>query len=129
MPWLVPVVVVIVLAAGGLRARLEFGTDANALAIASVVTETTTLLPDGEQVGYSLSQPSPEITLDNQRAWAQAYQFYLPEHEFLLDRGPDDDVGPYVFAPFDDAVMAGIGAEEIWTDPRSGISLWREPRP
>ncbi|MFW2334721.1 hypothetical protein [Ilumatobacter sp.] len=128
VPWLVPVVVVTVLAAGGLRARIEFGTDANALTIASVVTETTALLPDGEQVGYSLSQPSPEITLDNQRAWAQAYQFYLPEHEFLLDGGPDD-VGPYVFAPFDDAVMSAIGAEEIWTDPRSGISLWREPRP
>ena len=125
--WLVPAVVVIGLAAGGLRARIEFGTDANALTVATAVRETSSLLPIGHDVGYSLSRPSPEIDLDNQRAWAQAYQFYFPDHEFVLDRGPDDDVGPYVFAPFDDTVMIDIGADEIWADPRSGISLWREP--
>ncbi len=125
--WLVPTVVVIGLLAGGLRARVEFGDDANALTIASAVTETSSQLPAGHDVGYSLSRSSTEITPDNQRAWAQAYQFYLPDHRFVLDRGPDDDVGPYVFAPFDDRVMIEIGAEELWADPRSGISLWREP--
>lgn len=125
--WLVPTVVIFGLLAAGLRARVEFGEDANALTIASAVAENSSLLPDGQAVGYALTRPSPEITLDNQRAWAQAYQFYFPDHEFVLDRGPEDDVGPYVFAPFDDVVMLEIGAEELWADPRSGISLWREP--
>ena len=76
----------------------------------------------------SCSRPtSPASRWDDQRRRAQLYQFALPHHLFERDRGLDDDVGPYVFAPTNDKILKAAGGRILWTDPKIKVSLWKEP--
>jgi hypothetical protein len=69
----------------------------------------------------------PNVSWDDQRRRAQLYQFALPHHPFERDRGIDDDVGPYVFAPTNDKILRAAGGRVLWTDPKVKVSLWLEP--
>jgi hypothetical protein len=73
------------------------------------------------------SSQDPVVGWVAQRQRYQLYQLYLPERTFQRDRGVDDDVGPYVFAPLRNPDLVAAGAELLWTDPAVRIGLWKEP--
>ena len=62
-----------------------------------------------------------------QMAYALAYQWHLPEYRFVLDNGPKDDIGPYVFAVTNDALLMRDGGTILWEDPDRWMALWLEP--
>lgn len=72
------------------------------------------------------SAHDPVVSWVPQRQRYQLYQLYLPERTFLRDRGVDDDIGPYVFAPLRDPDLIDAGARLIWKDPAIQIGLWEE---
>mgnify|MGYP006345958261 FL=1 len=76
------------------------------------VTAIDRLIPSDATIGFRFvrEDDKPAASWDEQRRRAQLYQFALPDHSFLRDRGVDDEVGPYVFAPVDDPALEGIGA-------------------
>jgi hypothetical protein len=102
----------------------------NGWAVAAAVTEVDALLPSGATVAVRPvpSSQDPGVEWVSQRQRYQLYQLYLPERTFLRDRGVDDDVGPFVFAPLDDSDLLDAGATVIWRDPNIRIGLWEEPR-
>lgn len=69
----------------------------------------------------------PVVNWVPQRQRFQLYQLYLPQRSFVRDRGVDDDVGPYVFAPLRDPEMLEAGARLVWSDQSISIGLWLEP--
>ena len=76
-------------------------------------------MPPDATLGFRfvLAADKPGVTWDDQRRRAQLYQFALPHHLFQRDRGIDDDVGPYVFAPTNDKILKAAGGTILWTDP------------
>lgn len=115
----------------GWRAHHALGIRLNTWQAADAVREVDAehLIPAGADIGFRFvpDADKPAANVTEQRRRAQLYQMYLPDHEFLRDRGTDDAVGPYVFAPVDDPEMREAGATELWRDPRVKIALWREP--
>jgi hypothetical protein len=101
----------------------------NGWGLTAEVTAVEGLLPPGETVGIRFVPDSqdPSISWVTQRQRAQLYQFYLPDHLFLRDRGTGDSVGPYVFAPVGDAELLAVDAVVLWTDRAGETALWREP--
>jgi hypothetical protein len=97
------------------------------------VREIREQVPDDAVLGIRFvrddDDDTPPISWDDQRRRGQVYQFALPDHAFARDNGPDDSVGPYVFAPLNDRLMKDVGAELIWTDPKVKFGLWLEPTP
>lgn len=123
-------VVAVALAVAGLRTHDALALRLNVWATARAVTAIEDgIVPPGEPIGFRFVRDAdhPTASWDDQRRRGQLYQMYLPDRIFLRDRGVDDDVGPYVFAPVDDPEMVEAGAEVLWTDPRVKIALWREP--
>ena len=54
------------------------------------------------------------------------YQFHLPHITFTIVSDPLAGASaPYVFAPIDQADVAGSGARLVWRDPRTEIGLWQ----
>jgi hypothetical protein len=93
------------------------------------VQEVEELVPEGVPLAVRTisSSEDPAVTWTTQRQRYQVYQFFLPDRVVLRDRGLDDDVGPYVFAPLGTEDLVEAGAELLWTDPSVKIGLWREP--
>jgi hypothetical protein len=122
-------VIVAVIAAGAFRTRAVFddwgASWSDAEAIADAIEEN---VPENETVGIALvfdafRPPTPYLT---QYTFALMYQWYLPDREFQIDSGLDDDVGPYVVATNEDLVLIEGGATLLWVDEASSIALWRE---
>ncbi|NNE12777.1 MAG: hypothetical protein HKN41_11110 [Ilumatobacter sp.] len=97
---------------------------------ASAVREIEAIVPDDAPLGVRPVRDSedPVVRFVPQRQRFQLYQLYLPDRTFLRDRGVDDDVGPYVFAPLRDPELTEAGAQVIWFDRSLRIGLWEEPR-
>lgn len=95
----------------------------------SPVQAVDRLVPDGTPLAVRTipSSQDPIVTWTTQRQRYQVYQFYLADRIVLRDRGLDDDIGPYVFAPLGTEDLVDAGAELLWTDPSVKIGLWREP--
>lgn len=89
------------------------------------------LVPEGVALGVHPvpDAQDPAVGWVPQRQRFQLYQLWLPDRVFLRDRGLDDDVGPYVFAPLDDPDLVDAGAELLWRDPGIKVGLWKEPAP
>ena len=87
------------------------------------------LVPEGVPLGVRPvpNSQDPVVEWVPQRQRFQLYQLWLPDRTFVRDRGVDDDVGPYVFAPLDDPTLVEAGAELLWRDPGIRVGLWREP--
>lgn len=96
---------------------------------AAKVSAVDALVPAGLPLGVRPVPNSrdPVVNWVPQRQRFQLYQLFLPERSFVRDRGVDDDVGPYVFAPVDDPDMLDAGATVVWRDPSIDIALWLEP--
>jgi hypothetical protein len=124
-------VLVAVMVGGGIRTHrglsLRLNTWGKAIDVRTV--ETAGILPKGVTVGFKFVKESehPTVNWDDQRRRAQLYQFYLPDYEFVRDRGVDDSVGPYVFAPTKDKDLIAAGAKLLWTEPGIPMGLWLEP--
>ena len=106
----------------------------NSFAATSSVLEIRDLAqapPPGEAIGVSImpNEYRPDLTTRGQVFRALGYQWYLPEYEFVFDNGPSDDVGPYVFAVTNDALLTREGGTILWSDPAGGMALWLEPGP
>ncbi len=114
---------------GGIRTRDAMSIRLNSWEPATEVTAIDEIVPPDATLGFRfvLAADKPGVTWDDQRRRAQLYQFALPHHLFERDRGIDDDVGPYVFAPTNDKILKAAGAEILWTDPKIKVSLWKEP--
>ncbi len=116
---------------GGIRTHrglsLRLNTWGKAVEVRAV--ETDGILPEGVVVGFKFVKESehPSVTWDDQRRRAQLYQFYLPDYQFARDRGLDDAVGPYVFAPLKDKDLVAANATLLWTEPGIQMGLWLEP--
>ena len=95
----------------------------------SSVREVDDLVPAGVELAVRTipSSQDPVVNWTTQRQRYQVYQFYLSDRVVLRDRGLDDDIGPYVFAPLGTDDLVEAGAELLWTDPSVKIGLWREP--
>lgn len=93
------------------------------------VEEVDDIVPEGAPLAVRTipTADDPVVTWTTQRQRYQVYQFYLSDRVVLRDRGLDDDVGPYVFAPLGTDDLVEAGAELLWTDPSVKIGLWREP--
>ena len=129
-----------VLAVGALLAVVTFGVAAhrtehvadlrlNGWQVASAVGEVDDIIPAGLTVAVRpvSSSKDPVVKWVPQRQRYMLYQLYLPQRTFLRDRGVDDDIGPYVFAPLHDTELVDAGATLLWTDPGIQIGLWKEP--
>jgi hypothetical protein len=95
----------------------------------SPVREVDDIVPAGAPLAVRTIPTSedPVVGWTTQRQRYQVYQFYLSDRVVLRDRGLDDDIGPYVFAPIGTEDLVDAGAELLWTDPSVKIGLWREP--
>ncbi len=101
----------------------------NGWTAAAQVATVDDLVPPGLPLGVRPVPNSrdPIVEFVPQRQRFQLYQLYLPQRSFVRDRGVDDDVGPYVFAPLQDPDMLEAGATVVWRDPSISIALWLEP--
>lgn len=117
------------LVVGGVRTRDAMSIRLNSWEPATQVVAIDELVPPDATLGFRfvLAADKPGVTWDDQRRRAQLYQFALPHHPFQRDRGLDDDVGPYVFAPTNDKILKTAGGTILWTDPNVKVSLWEEP--
>jgi hypothetical protein len=95
----------------------------------AAVSEVAALVPDDAVLGVKTvpTADEPGVSWVAQRQRYQLYQMFLPERSFVRDRGLDDDVGPYVFAPLNHPELVDAGATVIWKDPAVRIGLWEEP--
>ena len=114
---------------GGLRTYEAEARLLNGWAKVEVVQEVVDLVPPDATFGVKMvsDRDDPSISWERQRHRYQIYQLYLPRRTFLRDRGLDDAVGPYVFAPRDDPELTEAGAEVIWNDPDTPMTLYLEP--
>jgi len=117
------------LVVGGVRTRDAMSLRLNSWQPATEVTAIDDLVPPDATLGFRfvLAADKPGVSWDDQRRRAQLYQFALPHHLFERDRGINDDVGPYVFAPTNDKILKAAGGKVLWTDPKVKVSLWEEP--
>jgi hypothetical protein len=114
---------------GGICTRDAMSIRLNSWQPATEVIAIDDIVPPDATLGFRfvLAADKPGVTWDDQRRRAQLYQFTLPHHLFQRDRGLDDDVGPYVFAPTNDKILKAAGGTILWTDPKIKVSLWKEP--
>jgi hypothetical protein len=125
----VVIVAVPLLAIAGIRTRDALSLRLNSWEPATAVVAIDEVIPPDAPIGVRFVREAdkPNVTWDDQRRRAQLYQFALPGHRFERDRGLDDGVGPYVFAPSNDKILREAGGEILWTDPKVRLALWREP--
>ena len=114
---------------GGVRTRDAMSMRLNSWEPSTEVVAIDDLIPHDATIGFRFVREAdkPNVSWDDQRRRAQLYQFALPHHPFERDRGIDDDVGPYVFAPTNDKILRAAGGRVLWTDPKVKVSLWLEP--
>lgn len=111
----------------GLLAHWGLGTNLNFFIGERDVRLAT--VDEAETLGFHFVPPDePSWVLQSaQRRAYQLYQFYLWDHDIVIDRGLQDDVGPYVFAPREDPDLVAAGATPLWESTTTGMVLWREP--
>jgi hypothetical protein len=114
---------------GGVRTRDAMSMRLNSWEPSTEVVAIDDVIPHDATIGFRFVREAdkPNVSWDDQRRRAQLYQFALPHHPFERDRGIDDDVGPYVFAPTNDKILRAAGGRILWTDPKVKVSLWLEP--
>ena len=122
-------VALVFLVLGGLRTRDAMSLRLNSWQPATEVAAIDDIIPHDATIGFRFVREAdkPNVSWDDQRRRAQLYQFALPHHPFERDRGLDDGVGPYVFAPTNDKILKAAGGRILWSDPRVKVSLWLEP--
>jgi hypothetical protein len=122
-------VALVFLVIGGVRTRDAMSLRLNSWQPATEVLAIDELIPHDATIGFRFVREAdkPNVSWDDQRRRAQLYQFALPHHPFERDRGIDDEVGPYVFAPTNDKILRTAGGRVLWTDPKVKVSLWLEP--
>lgn len=100
-----------------------FGEDARA------ILELTDGPPIGSAIGVSLmpDEYGPIIPRIAQLSATYSFQLHLTEYHFVFDNGPSDEVGPYVFAVANDALLTREGGTIIWEHPTLPMALWLEP--
>ena len=120
---------VVALVGGGIRTHEALNTRLNSWEPTTEVREIDDLIPPDATLGVKFVREAdyPKVEWDDQRRRIQLYQFSLPGHLVLRDRGVDDAVGPYVFAPVGDRELTAAGAKVIWKDPKIQYALWQEP--
>jgi hypothetical protein len=121
---------VAMLGVAGVRTKDALSLRLNSWAPATEVVAIDELIPPDAPIGVKFvrEKDKPNVSWDDQRRRAQLYQFALPGHRFSRDNGLDDDVGPYVFAPSNDAALREAGAEILWVESqRVKMALWKEP--
>ncbi len=123
------VVAVAFVAIGAVRTHDGLNTRLNSWQPTTEVTAIEDLVPPGEEIGVKFVRDAddPEVEWDDQRRRIQLYQFSLPDRVVVRDRGVDDGVGPFVFAPIGDQELTAAGAKVVWKDPRIKYALWEEP--
>ena len=126
------VVVVAIVATAGVRLWEAQRPDANRPAFgltARAILDLPDRPPLGSEIGVSLmpNEYGPDIPRVTQLMVAYSYQMYLPEYRFVFDNGPSDDVGPYVLAVDNDALLTRQGGVIVWEHPVIAMSLWKEP--
>jgi hypothetical protein len=114
---------------GGVRgwAVLE---DGNSWAAATPTEEIEDLgIEFTKPIGVSLmpERYGPAESEFRQTAHALTSQWYLDDYRLELDNGPRDDVGPYVWAVTNDALLTRDGGTIVWLSPSLNIALWKEP--
>jgi hypothetical protein len=126
---LLTVVAVAYLVVGGVRTHDGLNTRLNSWQPTAEVAAIEEFVPPGEELGVKFVRDAddPKVKWDDQRRRIQLYQFSLPDRLVVRDRGVDDDVGPFVFAPVGDPELAAAGAKVVWKDPRIMYALWEEP--
>jgi hypothetical protein len=117
------------LAVGGIRTHDGLNTRLNSWQPTTEVAAIEDIVPPGEVLGVKFVRDAddPKVKWDDQRRRIQLYQFSLPDRLVVRDRGVDDTVGPFVFAPVGDPELAAAGAKVVWKDPRIMYALWEEP--
>jgi hypothetical protein len=125
-------VVVAVVATAGVRLWAAQRPDANRPdygAEARAILDLADRPPLGSEIGVSLmpNEYGPIIPRITQLYVAYSYQLSLPEYRFVFDNGPADDVGPYVFAVDNDALLTRAGGTIVWEHPTMAMALWKEP--
>lgn len=120
---------VVLVAVAGVRTHEAINLRLNSWQPTTRVAEIDNLVPPDTTLGVKFVRDAeyPKVGWDDQRRRIQLYQFSLPNHLVLRDRGVDDDVGPYVFAPLEDPELEAAGAAVVWRDPTIQYALWREP--
>ena len=125
-------VIVMMVLAAGVRTWTVQRSDAETSVVgrgARAVLDAPGRPPLGTEIGVVLTPNDygPSIIRSAQIFSALSLQYYLPEYRFVFDNGPSDDVGPYVFAVNNDALLTRDGGTILWTHPDFPISLWLEP--
>jgi hypothetical protein len=120
---------VVLVGVAGVRTHEAINLRLNSWHPTTRVAEIDNLVPPDTTLGVKFVRDAeyPKVGWDDQRRRIQLYQFSLPNHLVLRDRGVDDDVGPYVFAPLEDPELEAAGAAVVWRDPTIQYALWREP--
>lgn len=120
----------VLIAGAGVRTWWALDTSEGGWGTAQRVEEIRELdIPAGDPIGVLITPDvyGPSVTASGQVLVGLSYQWFLPEHRFVLDNGPRDSVGPYVFAVTNDQLLTRDGATIVWEDPNRPIALWLEP--
>jgi hypothetical protein len=121
---------VVVMSAAGLRTYDRFDNITSNWGEASAVKELSpTVLDPDVPIGISIM---PNGLAPDEPEWVQLtygllYQWYLPDHTFVMDSGIGDGVGPYVIATAHDRLLTDRGGTIVWHDPGADMAIWREP--
>lgn len=126
------IVMVAIVCTAGIRLWTFQRPDANQPAFgeqARAILELSNRPPIGSEIGVSLmpDEYGPIMPRISQLSAVYSYQLYLPEYRFVFDNGPSDDVGPYVFAVENDALLTREGGTIMWEHPSLPMALWKEP--
>lgn len=126
---LLAVVAVAFLVVGGVRTHDGLNTRLNSWQPTTEVAAIEDIVPPDEVLGVKFVRDAddPKVKWDDQRRRIQLYQFSLPDRLVVRDRGVDDGIGPFVFAPVGDPELVAAGAKVVWKDPRIMYALWEEP--
>ena len=131
-PAWVALAVGVLLMAGGVRSYVSFkASDANGdwSATKAVAQLSDQDLPRDVPIGVLIMPDvlNPDEPAILQNTYSLLFQWFLPDHSFVVDHGVSDDVGPIVLATTNDKVLADGGARIVWRHPAAGVALWREP--
>jgi hypothetical protein len=124
--------VVVTAAAAAVAAYVNFPARENNWEVANEATPwVRDNLPEGTVIGISLmpDQYEPSASMFQQISFGLLYQWYLPDYEFVIDEGLQDDVGPYVVAPGNDLIMNLGCGEMLWEQRYAGLVIWHDPDP
>jgi hypothetical protein len=120
-------VVLIILGFSAVRVHDALSVHLNSWAIGDAVADLEALLLPGEPIGLITDADSRWESNVEQRQRYQVYQLYLPDHELVWRRGPENEPTRFVIAPNGDPDMLAEGAEVRWRDPEKAIALWELP--